>query len=76
MSWAGGSDPGDVGGFTDLVHCKQDGLRWWNFSPMSRFRIFQEVPASAAAVPWGGFDANLMDLLWIFVGLGRGKCFW
>lgn len=71
MSWAKGSDPtSDVGGFTSWCTGLED-IRWplVNFFPMSRFRIFQEVPASAAAVPGfgGGFYGNGMDLLWIFV---------
>lgn len=58
MSWAKGSDPGDVGGKHQLVHWFTSGYSLVNFFPLpSRFRIFQEVPASAAAVPgfgWGG----------------------
>ncbi len=53
MSWVRGSDPGDVVGGNQLVHCKQDIQLWVYIVTMSRFRIFQEVPASAAAVPWG-----------------------
>lgn len=55
MSWAKGSDPGDVGEKHQLVPLKKQDIRWWIFFPLdSRFRIFQEVPASAAAVPGGG----------------------
>lgn len=57
---------------------KQD-IRWVNFFPeMSRFRIFQEVPASAAAVPEKG--EGLVEMGWdllvdLCVGFGRvPKC--
>ena len=69
MSWAKGSDPGDVGEKHQLVHWFTSG--YWPFGEFfpkcPRFRIFQEVPASAAAVPgvWGG---------WVFNGKWDGTC--